>query len=73
MMSKQLKIFAVLAAAVFGLTTSGSALALPEVFVGSRLLGGTSEEAQTQAVEPDNTVVADEDSIAADDAKSTSN
>ena len=69
-MSKQFKISAMLATAVFGLSMSGSALAFPEVFVGSRLLGGTNEDAQTQAVEPVDAVAADEDSITDDNAQS---
>ena len=72
-MKKQFSIPAAIAAAMFGLGVSGTASALPEVEVGSRLLAGTSGNAQTQGAEPADAVAADEDSTAADGAQPTTN
>ena len=71
-MKKKFSIPVVLAATMFGLGVSATALALPEVEVGSRLLAGTNGNPQTQGVEPVDAVAADDDSIA-DEAQSASN
>jgi hypothetical protein len=59
-MCKQFNHSAMLAALLFGLSVSGTALAFPEVDVGSRLVAGATVGAQTQASEPDDAIVADE-------------
>ena len=72
-MSKRVSILAMVATAVFGVSASGTVLALPEVDVGSRLLGETSGSAQAQSVDQIDAVAADEDSVTDDNTQATSN
>jgi hypothetical protein len=74
-MNKQFALPAALATALLGLSVSGTALALPEVEVGSRLLAGSNAAAQAQSIEPTDPALAEEDDSAstADEAQSTSN
>jgi hypothetical protein len=64
-----------LIAGLLGMGVSGTALALPEVFVGSRLVqDGPAADMQALPTAPTDTANADDTDVAADDdAQSTSN
>ena len=70
--SKEVRVGLALVAALVGMGVSGTASALPEMEVGSRLVqNGSTVDAQVQSADP---AEAESDSIdAGDDAESTSN